>query len=349
MKRLLYLLHLCACLCGAALPALAQERLPALDADLGRASVSGISSGGFMAAQIATVYSSRFVGAGIIAAGPFYCAGSTGTTDYLANAMAFCMTPVTAGVGASGQEAFRLAARFAAEGKIDPVAGLKRQRVYIFSGANDRTVKTRVVNETAAFYRAAGLAPDQILYERNPDAGHSIVTANPDDLPCSAEEPPYINNCGFYQSQVLLRHIYPAMKAAPAPGPLRGRLLRFDQSEFLQGTRTSMDAVAWVYIPAACEQARCAVHVAFHGCQQGRTKIGDRFYSGAGYNEFADTNQMIVLYPQAHAGDLPPNPRGCWDFWGYSAANSFFTHEGPQMRTVMAMLARLGAARATQP
>lgn len=349
MKRLYNVLPLLACLLGAPHPAPAQDRLPALDADLTRASVSGISSGGFMAAQIATAYSSRFVGVSIIAAGPFYCAGSTGTTDYLTNAMSFCMSPVSSALAASGREAFRLATRFAAEGRIDPVEGIKRQRVYIFSGANDKTVKTRVVDETAAFYRAAGVPPAQVLYDRNPDAGHSIVTANPDDLPCNAEEPPYINNCGFYQSHVLLRHIYPGMTAPPTKGALHGRLLRFDQSEFLKGARTSMDAAAWAYIPASCERTRCAVHVAFHGCQQGRAKIGDRFYTGTGYNEFADANGIIVLYPQAHAADLPPNPRGCWDFWGYSDQTTFFTRDAPQMRAVMAMLTRLGAPRAAQP
>lgn len=346
MKRVPFVLHLCACLLGGALPALAQERLPALDADLSRASVSGISSGGFMAAQIATVYSGRFIGAGIIAAGPFYCAGSTGSADYLTNATSFCMSPVSTALTASGREAFRQASRLAAEGKIDPVEKLKRQRIYIFSGANDRTVKTRVVNETAAFYSAAGLAPAQVRYERHPDAGHSIVTANPDDLPCDAEEPPYINNCGFYQSHVLLRHIDPTLSAPPAADAPRGRLLRFDQSEFLKSARTSMDASAWVYIPASCDKTRCAVHVAFHGCQQGRARIGDRFYSGTGYNEFADANGVIVLYPQAHASDLPPNPRGCWDFWGYSDPSTFFTHDAPQMRAVMAMLDRLGQPRA---
>jgi poly(3-hydroxybutyrate) depolymerase len=349
MKRLFYIVYLCAGLLGTLAPAVAEERLPALAADLARTSVSGISSGGFMAAQIATVYSRRIIGAGIIAGGPFYCAGSTGSTDYLSNAVSFCMAPASSAIGPSGEEAFRQATRLAADGRIDPVAGLKRQRIYIFSGANDKTVKTRVVNETAAFYRAAGVPPAQVLYHRDPDAGHSLVTANPDDLPCDAEEAPYLNNCGFYQSHLLLQHIYPAMTAVPATGSLHGRLLRFDQGEFLRSPRTSMDSSAWVYIPASCEQGGCAVHVAFHGCQQGRVKIGDRFYSGTGYNEFADANRLIVLYPQAHAADLPPNPRGCWDFWGYSDPATFYTHDGVQMRAVMSMVERLGQPRATQP
>lgn len=349
MKRLLCLFHLLGCLLAMFVPAFAQDRLPALGADLQQTSVSGISSGGFMAAQIATAYSSRFIGAGIIAAGPFYCAGSTGTDDYRTNAMAFCMGPATSAVGASGQKAFEQAGEFAAQGKIDPLAGVQRQRIYIFSGANDKTVKTAVVDQTDAFYRAAGLGPEQILYDQNRNAGHSIVTANPDDLPCNAEKPPYINNCDFYQSHVLLRHIYPQRKAAPGKDGLRGRLLRFDQDEFAKGAYTSMDTVAWVYVPASCDKGGCAVHVAFHGCHQGSQTVGERFYKGTGYNEFADTNRLIVLYPQARTSDLAGNPKGCWDFWGYSDPTTFYTREAPQMRAVIAMLDRLGQPRAAQP
>jgi poly(3-hydroxybutyrate) depolymerase len=349
MKRLYNVSYLCACLLDVAVPALAADPLPALGADLTRTSVSGISSGGFMAAQIATAFSSRFVGAGIIAAGPYYCAGSTGTTDYLTNAMSFCMTPVSTAVAADGRQAFQYATRFAAEGRIDPVAGLKRQRIYIFSGANDKTVRTRVVDETAAFYRAAGVPPDQILYVRNPDAGHSIVTANPGDLPCHAEEPPYINNCGFYQSHALLRHIYPALAQHPATNPARGRLVQFDQGAFLTAPRTSMEADGWVYIPAACERGGCPVHVAFHGCRQGHAVVRGKFYTGTGYNDIADLLGLVVLYPQVQPSDMPPNPRGCWDFWGYSDRATFFTRDAPQMRAVMAMITRLGAPPAAHP
>lgn len=350
MKALLFLLSLCAALLGIDSPArAASDKLPPMNADLSRTSVSGISSGGFMAAQIATAYSSEIMGVGIIAAGPFYCAGSNDSPEFLTNAMAFCMKPVTASVGPSGLEAFREAEQLAADGKIDPVEGLRRQRVYIFSGLKDMTVKTVVVDQTAAFYQAARVPASQVKYERHPDAAHAIVTANPDDLPCGAEQPPYINNCGFFQSHVLLRHIYPDRQAAPSAGALQGRLLKFDQGEFLIGKRSSMDKDAWVYLPASCQRQRCAVHVAFHGCRQGRSEIGDLFYDDTGYNEFADANGIIVLYPQVHAADLPPNPRGCWDFWGYSDRSAFYTRAAPQMQAVMAMVQRLGEARPGQP
>ena len=38
------------------------------------------------------------------------------------------------------------------------------------------------------------------------------------------------------------------------------------------------------------------------------------------------------------------NPRGCWDWWGYSGA-AYHTRDGAQVRAVMAMADRLTAAR----
>ena len=49
--------------------------LPALTIDPNEVSVSGLSSGGFMAVQMHVAYSATFrKGAGIVAGGPFYCA-----------------------------------------------------------------------------------------------------------------------------------------------------------------------------------------------------------------------------------------------------------------------------------
>ncbi|HEX6266216.1 MAG TPA: PHB depolymerase family esterase [Burkholderiales bacterium] len=100
-----------------------------------------------------------------------------------------------------------------------------------------------------------------------------------------------------------------------------------------------------VYVPRACEAQRCRVHVAFHGCRQTTEDIGDRFAREAGYNGWAEANRLIVLYPQAikrYWGIY--NPRGCWDWWGYTGA-AYATKEGAQIRAVKAMLERLSAPR----
>jgi len=48
--------------------------LPALGASKTESTVSGISSGGYMAVQLHVIFSDTFQGAGIVAGGPYYCA-----------------------------------------------------------------------------------------------------------------------------------------------------------------------------------------------------------------------------------------------------------------------------------
>ncbi|HEY6898981.1 MAG TPA: hypothetical protein VI279_17105, partial [Rhodocyclaceae bacterium] len=50
-----------------------------------------------------------------------------------------------------------------------------------------------------------------------------------------------------------------------------------------------------------------------HGCKQSFDNIGETFVRHAGYNEWADTNRIIILYPQtwvrgprAHAAGSAP-------------------------------------------
>jgi poly(3-hydroxybutyrate) depolymerase len=123
-----------------------------------------------------------------------------------------------------------------------------------------------------------------------------------------------------------------------------GRLLQFDQAPYAAGAR--MGANGYLYVPKVCEKGRCRVHVAFHGCRQSAGEVGEQFVREAGYNRWADTNRLIVLYPQAVARYWwwSFNPRGCWDWWGYTG-QAYATKEGPQIRAVMAMVERLGAKR----
>lgn len=350
MKRFFSAVLGCTVLAGGALAQGRTVPLPALGANLAETTVSGISSGGFMASQLATAYSGRIKGVGVVAAGPFYCAHTYAALGSIDNATNTCMSPMTAAVAANGAISWKNAQDFAKADKIDPVANLPRQRVYVFSGGRDETVKTMVSDEVEKYYLKAGTPPANIRYVRNADAGHAFVTSSEDDQACSVTGSPYINNCGFMQAHDLLRHLYPARTKAPNPDRPMGELIRFDQRAFFSDARTSMDDEAWVYVPDACKAGGCAVHVAFHGCRQGAKFIGSRFYEHTGYNSLADTNRLIVLYPQVHASKgIPVNPRGCWDFWGYSNGarnvDAFATRSAPQMMAVMAMVDRLGAKR----
>ena len=55
-------------------------------------------------------------------------------------------------------------------------------------------------------------------------------------------------------------------------------------------------------------------------------------------------NRIVVLYPQAARSRLAPfNPKGCWDWWGYSGPN-YASREGLQIRSVWRMVQALGGA-----
>ncbi|TKC86025.1 poly(3-hydroxybutyrate) depolymerase [Trinickia terrae] len=332
----------------AAGPALAAAPpLPALGADAKQVTVSGLSSGAFMAAQFSAAHSASVAGAGIVAGGPFYCAGLgglNGAERFFTTATTLCMN--SPGPAPSGAAAFKAAERFASEGLIDPVSNIKRQRLYIFTGASDNIVLSKVVAQTLAFYRSAGVPEQQIKYIDTTNAGHAFITANAKDLACPANAAPNLNNCGFVQSQDILRQLYGNLNPPVAkPG---GDLADFDQTAFAKGGYTGLSDVGHVYIPAACRTASCRVHVVFHGCMQEDSRIGDRLYTTAGYNEMADSNRIVVLYPQIRA-DPSRNPLGCWDFWGYSSKDpvkpDFYAKRAPQMSAVDAMIQRLTSPR----
>lgn len=327
--------------------------LPAYQVDPTQTSVSGLSSGAFMAAQFHVAYSGTLVGAGIIAGGPYYCAGMYPFTFDLVTATTVCMNPAP-GAAPDASALYTQATVFAQGGLIDNLDNLKKAKVYLFSGKADQTVTTSVVDQTNAFYLQAGVPAEQISYITDVDAGHAIITGNPSDVSCPQTAAPYINDCHFIQSQQILRQIYPNLNP-PAASP-SGSTITFNQSEFVKGWLSSMSSDAYAYVPKSCESETCRVHIAFHGCEQGAAVIGDKYYRTTGYNELADTNKIIVLYPQVQPSNgffSPYNPKGCWDFWGYTSLNplnpTFFTKQGTQMAAVKAMLDRLAQPRTSRP
>jgi hypothetical protein len=335
----------------------------------GESSVSGLSSGAFMAVQLHLAHSASFAGAGVIAGGPYRCAESYRAGAFLAQdayvqgALYICMNPLTERTAPDADHLAWLALQTAAEGRIDDVANLADDRVYVFSGTRDRVVSNKVVSRTRRFYQALGVDGERLLYDDGQPAGHAILTDNPEDSPLPANQPPYINRGGFWQSHALLRHIHPGLK--PPAQRLTGELVRFDQTEFFGSeARASMSPYGYAYVPrAVAEGAPARVHVALHGCKQGYNYVdyvngrpdtrnqppyGNRYFTTTGYNEIADSNDMIVLYPQAEGFDDggTQNPDGCWDWWGYTSLDpedpDYYSRNAIQIQAIHGMLARLG-------
>jgi len=210
-----------------------------------------------------------------------------------------------------------------------------------------------VMDRLAAFY-AEWLAPVAIRFVKVPDAGHAMISiADPQANACSSQQTPFINRCGDLDpAGEMLAHLLGPLQ--PATSAAQGETLIFDQRPFVEGKPIDAGLAdeAYVYVPPLCRSTPCRLHVAFHGCRQSAAQIGRRFVDGAGYNAWADSNRLIVLYPQT----LPRygltigswtwlnNPLGCWDWWGYSGSD-YLTRTGLQIKAVRAMIDRLAAPR----
>ena len=342
----------------------AAERLSALPLDPTQVSVAGISSGAFMANQLHIAHSAGVMGAALVAGGLYGIAVEDVTADGVTASAALatwrCMKLpfVQDEVSAHKTMVDELAAR----GSLDPPSNLARARLYIFTGGSDAFVSNATVEKARDLYLALGVRRANITFEDHSGpaatAGHSWVTKTFGGA-CSANAPPFINACGYDQAGAELKAIYgPDLK--PAAAPATGRIVPFDQSEFVPGQAALANGLSntgYLYVPRACEPGapeRCRLQVALHGCTQSAETLGDMFYAHVGLNEWANSNRIVVLYPQAHAttlsempsgllrfGPTAPNPMGCWNWWGYAGNSRYLTKQGVQVDAIWKMIGRL--------
>lgn len=323
--------------------------LPALGANRNQTSVSGLSSGAYMAGQFELAHSREVVGAGIIAGGPYACSESLyadiipgpGTALFnLTKAINGCMLDALQSFGVPNPQQLAHRAEWLAEkGRIDPLANVKDDRIYLFSGTQDRTVVPAIVDAARRFYKALGVPDANIDFVTNVPAGHGFVTEDKGPV-CAYTGKPYIVDCDYDQAGALLTQIYGPLN--PRADTASGTFLLFDQTPYTADlTNHGLSDRGLVYVPKVCSEAGgCRVHVAFHGCGQNRTFVGDTFARDTGFARWADTNRLIVLFPQT--ATTPLNPQGCWDWWGYTG-RKYLTRGAPQIVAVQRMVEKLSA------
>jgi hypothetical protein len=312
-------------------------------------SISGVSSGGYMATQMQVAYSATFRGAGIIAGGPYYCAEGS-----LIKAMNRCMrSPDGLIYPMKISKLVSKTNRLASSGAIDATSNLSNHKIYMYSAKGDTTVVQKVMDYLKVFYLAY-VPSANIIYNNSGTGEHAMVTDDWGGTSCRKKASPYIANCEEDAAGILLNHIHGTLKPPHAkPDSLWDKLKPFDQDEFISRPQSgSMADTGYVYIPTACESgASCGIHVALHGCKQyreagdagGKDAIGDVFIKNAGYNEWGETNNIIILYPQTvPTGLMGGNPNGCWDWWGYKDAN-YHVKSGKQMLAIKKMIDRLAS------
>lgn len=285
-------------------------------------------------------FSASIKGAGIVAGGPYACATQSTYTS--------CMYTSTPSITKSISNTNSWSGN-----KIDDIANLAKQKIYMISGTLDTTVGPSVMNQLYKYYVSEGkfIPAANVVFKNDIKAAHTFPTDfdSTGNNGCGFAGSPYISNCGFDGAGAILNHIYGPLKARNE-GPLTGKFIEFDVTEFFTNPRSAgMSQTSWVYVPTACANGEtCKLHIAYHGCLQGYEKIGDKYVKNTGYNAWADTNNIIVVYPQAvstmttSSGSSVslPNMNGCWDWIGWYGTD-FDVKSGKQMSTMKKIIDRV--------
>jgi len=311
--------------------------LQAYNVDPATVSVSGLSAGGFMAVQLGVAYSSVFtVGFGVFAGGPYDCARNQSYTSCMSNSVPDVSKPQSNMALWSGT-------------KIDPVKNLAERNIYMWVGAKDTIIGPNVMRmldrELSRWYSRA-----RVSYKESAEAGHTFPTDfnSSGNNRCNSSKAPFVSNCGYDGAGSVLQWLYGKLNAR-SDNPPSHQLMSFDQISFI-GEGRGMDSTGYIYVPANCASGKpCRLHVALHGCEQGYSNVQMRFVNNSGYNRWADTNNIIILYPQArrdykfhktwNSGYLP-NPAGCWDWIGWYDEDAD-RHGGSQIEAIVGMVRKI--------
>ncbi|MEJ8854261.1 PHB depolymerase family esterase [Variovorax robiniae] len=324
------------------LAAHAAVALPRLNIDASQTTVSGLSSGGFMANQLGYAYSSTFHGVGVFAGGPYMCAGHSNYTACMYNASisSQMLNTMQADINNWSSTA------------IDDKASVAQQKIYLFVGNSDTTVGPNPMNAVQTQYTANGVAVANLDYVKRASTAHTFPTDfdGTGNNNCNSASSPYISNCGYDGAKAALTRFYGPLNARNDT-PAAANYIEFDQSAFT--SNPGMAPTGWVYVPSACAggATACRLHVALHGCLQNYATVGDKFLKNTGYTRWADTNRIVVLFPQTRvdntqrptsaSGSLP-NGNGCWDWIGWYGSN-FAQRAGSQQVAIKAMVDQLAS------
>lgn len=288
-------------------------------------SVGGLSSGAFMAVQMHFAHSETIKGAAVFAGGPYYCA-----EGQMVKALTTCMSMGT-GINISGIQS--KISSYESSGAIDSTSNLNGSKVFVFAGTSDYTVNPKVDKAAEELYSKYGV---DLVDKFDLVAGHTMPTTKYGNI-CSVTQSPFIGKCDYNGALESLKHLHGDHITEKSMEVKSSNLFKIKQNT----SGTVMGSEAYVYAPEACqsEGAECPLHVVFHGCKQTIKDIGTKYVEETGYNEVAEDNNMVILYPQATSSMLS-NPNGCWDWWGYTNGD-YANQKGKQISEVFRLITGL--------
>lgn len=320
--------------------------LPALGAASDNASVIGVSSGGYMASQMAVAWPERFTGLGMISAGPWGCAQGS-----LSLALTQCML-TTKGPIDLGAIDERYQSYLERE-LVGTPQQLSTLRVYSWHGGADSVVAPSIGQSLTQQLSSWLADPEQQLQAVVDEAaahgwpvGSSQADPDtPESADCAKGGGNHLLDCDRQVAEEALDWLHgPASDkndvndASDQSTDPQGQLVRFDQGDF--DARGLADE-GYLFIPGSCETGDCPVTVALHGCDMSASEGDESFVRHSGLNERAAREGRLVLYPQAKPSMA--NPQGCWDWWGFTESSWQLNplHDSRQGRQVGALMQML--------
>jgi poly(3-hydroxybutyrate) depolymerase len=324
----------------------AMVKLQRYQIDPAKVFVAGVSSGGFAAVQMHVAHSSTFKGAAVYAGGVYWCAGAGGAATALANCGGETLPTNQASYNSTLVPSEAYLDAQSSLGTIDPATNLRGQPVYLWSGTLDEVVNPHEMADLNTEYLHYGA---NVHFDNTFPAEHGWES--PDgELACGTLGSPYMVRCSangeVYDSVKTWLTMFLGPLKPRNNGALTGTLSSFDQTEFGASTNVSMSSTGSVFVPRACAKGEtCGFVLALHGCLQEASLIGNRWVTEAGINEWADTNKLVVVYPDTIASSAPgpTNPNACFDWWGYSNQYdpNYALKSGLQMSVLYAMVQRV--------
>ena len=295
-----------------------------------------------MASQHAIAFSDRVLGLGHMEAAAYGCSQlQTPSKDY----NAACATD------AAATEYLAYATHSAARGKIAPLSGMSAMPVWLTNGQRDSVVHPAVVASASTFYAKLGANVSAVVTV--PGAEHAFVVdhACASCNACDYLGPPFVNDCSYDAAGAMLKHLYGGRLAKSRARVDMRQLFKIDQARYFpqlpSERELDMSRTAYAYVPRRCQPTRhrsnvtinvtgvlaCPLHIVYHGCSSSADVLRMAIVENAGFNDWAESSSLIVLYPQTRG-------YACWDWDGQQTARPttlFDTRQSPQMNTVNRM------------
>ncbi len=281
--------------------------LPSIGLAQSPLTISGISSGGFMAAQMGVIYSSQISGVATVAGGFYFCAGNH-MQDKLKQAedlklfdLSLYQTqidtskviegrpqeivqispnnPTYQAVGVCMQNPDKAKIDWPAVDQnetdhlIDPTNLIRNQKILIYQGSGDHVVHPEMKDKLKEFYHEMKV-PDSNLKLVGTTGAHNFPTDLKDQNSCFSQSVPYISSCQLDLAGEILKHL------TGLQNPIRSLDREANEKNLYQVTQelTGPDAnlrpksvADYGYLAASdfClnHPEQCSVHVALHGCE----------------------------------------------------------------------------------